>query len=316
MLRFGQPSAPKRTKVGLPYSKLILLLVVLVVALSQLILHFTGAGSDERRKQTEISVKRPDEASADEKSAGRLLLAAGVTSDEDEPREERKRFLSEFERLTLEAVEDQRMPLETEPFMFVLRKVASADADELESYVDSRVTYDNFAIAPQRCRGYVVRFRGTLMRARKSSIDVSDAGLDQVWEGQVVDKNYHWYSYYVVDEPTGFRTRDDVVELVGVFHKNIVYETQALTLKATPLIIAKRLKRYTPPRRQSSGPSAVTRLWRQCEEHPVMGGTLVAAVLGLICLLWILHRREQALARARTMPPASAELDVEIEYDE
>ena len=315
MLRFGQPSAPKRTKVGLPYSKLILLLVVLVVALSQLIPHFTGAGS-QRRTQTDIPVRPPDEASADEKRAGRLLLAANTTSDEDEPAEKRKRFLSDFERLILELVVDQRHPHAKEPLMLVLRKVANADGDELESYVDPRIKYDNFAVAPQRCRGYMVRFLGTLMHVSQLELDVSDAGLEQIWWGQIVDKNYHWYSFYVTDEPRGFATRDDVVELVGLFYNNIVYETQDRGFKATPLIIAKRLKHYSQPRRHSSEPSVAMRLWRQCKKRPVMGGSLVAAVLGLICLLWIYHRREQALERARTMPRASADLDVEIEYDE
>ena len=301
-----------------PYLKLLMLVAVLLVALWRLAPILTGRRAQKKTTRGDIPVKPVRAPTAEEKRSGQVSLASREPSPRDDPAPERKTFLSEFERLTLEGIEDQRMPLEKEPFMFLLRKVAETDVDEFESYVDTRIGYDHFAVAPERCRGHVVRILGSLMRVSRSSDDVSGADIDQIWEGQVVDRLYHWYSFRVLDKPEGFVSRTDLVELVGVFHKIIVYETQAGGFKATPLIIAKRLKHYQRPRSRLSEPSALALVWQKCRDRPALSGALAAVTCVFVVVLLLLQRKRGGLRseRERIIAEKMAELGVHPEDEE
>lgn len=318
MLRFGKTLHPSPHSLAGPYVKVVMLAVVLLVAVWQLVPIVMGSRPERGNRADSIPAKPVPPPTPEEKRAGRVALAQAEPPAERESSPRRKAFLSEFERLTLEGIEDQRMPLEKEPFMFLLRKVAGTDAEDLESFVDSRIGYDHFAVAPDRCRGYVAKFVGTLMRVSRSSVDVSGAGLEQVWEGQVVDRFYHWYSFYVIDKPEGFVARSDVVELTGVFYKIIVYETQAGGFKATPLIIARHLKHHDRPPGRLSGPSAVAQVWHKCKARPVLYVGIGAIAAALVVLLSLLPRLRGGLAseRDRIMAEKMAELDEQLKDEE
>jgi len=260
----------------------------------------------------------PDGGQAGPRAPQVSPVPAAPAPDSEPSPSDTEGFLSEFERLSLVTVVDQRMPLERGPFMFLLEKVARADPKELESYADPRITYTNFAVAPERCRGHVCRVQGKLMRVAGSGVDATEAGIEKLYEGQIIDNNWHWYSFYVIDEPLGFAAHRDLVELVGVFYKVIVYETRAGGLMPTPLIIARQIKPYTDPRSKPKGPGVLSVLWQEFRANPLLSVSLAALVCVLTALLTALcvRRRAAGSVRENILSKKSDSFEVDVEFDE
>ncbi len=226
----------------------------------------------------------------------------------------RKPFLDSVERMAISEEKDQTMRPLKAPLMLLFRKVADTPAETLEAYVDPSVTYDDFATRPLAQRGKVVRFIGTLQRVARSHMDVSEAGLDAIYEGQIRDKNWDLYSFYVTDKPVGFRVMQDVVVLVGVYYTNIVYETRGGGLKATPLIIGRRLTLYQPPRRVEA-PGWTDEALDRLAAHPALAGALAALLLALLALLalWSARRRAARGLRGRAIARQLEQLEKELD---
>lgn len=223
-------------------------------------------------------------------------------------------FLDKFERLVLDDIADQPVRLQSEPFMFMLRKVAQTAPEGLESYVDARITYDCFVDDPAPYRGRVVRFTGTLMRLTKSGVDAAEAGLDSLYEGQVMNASFELYSFYLTDPPQGFSVGDDIVELVGVYYTNIAFQTQSGRYKATPLVIARRLKHHVksqpPPR-----PGAADVVWDRLRDRPALLGVLSVLAVTLVTLAIVVAVRGRARGslRDRVIRHRLSEIDREID---
>ncbi len=230
-----------RLDAGLPgntltYVKLLALLAVLLIALARVLPRLTSEPTEEeRRGRMRVNVRAP-------RAKGRLPT---FVADARGPKPgARSLIVSEDERTRLDSVPDDKSPIGHAQLMLLLRKVQAMSADELRSLADPAVGYTALGVAPEKHRGRVVRFVGTLARVAKSNIDASAAGVSQLYEGQVIGRHYRVYSFYVIDEPAGFKVGKDVVELVGVFFRHIIYETQEGGCRRTPVLIAKEIRHY------------------------------------------------------------------------
>lgn len=319
MLRFGQRTPRRVPGSGPPRLKLAMIALVLLFGAWQVLTRMAIPPPRETPGRRVIPLKPvPDGSQAGPRAPQASAVPAAPAPDSEPNPSDTEGFLSEFERLSLVTVVDQRMPLERGPFMFLLKKVASADPQELESHADPRITYTNFAVAPERCRGHVCRLHGKLMRVASSGVDVTEAGIGKLYEGQIIDNDWHWYSFYVIEEPIGFAAHRDLVELVGVFYKVIVYETRAGGLMPTPLIIARRLKPYTDPGAKPKGPDALSVLWQGLRANPLLSvsfAALACVLTALLSVLWV-RRRAAGSVRENMLSKKADSLEVNVEFDE
>lgn len=176
--------------------------------------------------------------------------------------------------------------LDKDVLLKVLRAVRETPQEELRRRTDPTITWDDFDDTKRReeIKGRVCMFRGTLRRfAETKGVDLSEAGFDTLYEGQLQDRMGRLYSFYCFERPKREIPRSDVATLVGVFFKLIKYPTRRGEQLITPLIVARTIEAEPGAR----PPTPLTR--RLVEETPawvlwaVLGGLLLAAgILGII----------------------------------
>ena len=137
----------------------------------------------------------------------------------------------------------------------VLAILKGTSQQELLARVDESIRWEDF-LDPQRrarIRGRVCRFRGTLRGDLKEcqAVELSEVGLEHLYEGRLQDSVGRWYGFYCLEKPPRQIVRTGVAELVGVFYKLIVSPTRGGGEIVAPLIVARTVtarKAYGPPR--------------------------------------------------------------------
>lgn len=222
------------------------------------------------------------------------------TAHADETRTSRPKWRPlppEKERALLAKLADQvplRAPLHHEAYYYLLNKVQNMTDAELEKDLDTTVAYADCARRPKEIRGRVVEVSGTLLRLERTPLNLSKAGLSAVYEGQIMDRDQHIYSFFLSEPPQPSLVPGDVrvrdsrrVRLRGVFMQVLVYENREDPPKhvATPLIIGRRLVEI---RKRRPGPGRIGWQW-----------IVSLAVLTLAVGFWLFLRLPQRARRRR-----------------
>jgi hypothetical protein len=177
----------------------------------------------------------------------------------------------------------------------MLEAVKEVPQEELEARVDPAIEWKHFN-DPQlreKARGRICQFRGTLRRFTETKgVDMSEAGIDNLYEGQIQDVYGRWFSFYCFQEPPREIKRTDVAVLTGVFYKLISYSTRGGEDLISPLIVA----RTVTPRRGYQGPVAPG---RGVPEWLIYAGLAVGSIAACVALHYIMKRRPTRYERHR-----------------
>jgi hypothetical protein len=180
----------------------------------------------------------------------------------------------------------------------LLQTVAEQSQEGLRTLADRELGWEDFVDPQSRnaVRGRVCSFRGTLCRWMENlQLDLSGTGLEKLYEGQILDGDGRFYSFYCFEGPPGQVDESDIAELTGIFYGLIKYPTRGGEELVTPLIVARGL---TFQRRPSAPGPLTGRLLTQLP-HWARWAT-VGAVALIVCLVGsLLMRRRPAELRLR-----------------
>jgi hypothetical protein len=213
------------------------------------------------------------------------------------------------ERELLARVQDQ-FPLsvkeQKEAYYLLLKKARVWSQDELESAADRKIRYDDFAAQPRIIRGAVVEVHGQLLRLVPTAMDRAQSGFSAVYEGEILDRDQHVYSFVLTETPSAEFLPGQVslanhvaVKLSGFFLQVLAHRSKEGDLFASPLIIGKSLVKVT-----ASSTSGRTWDW--------VGVALLTAVafMMLVTLLRLTRRRRTATRLSRQeMEEAARDLE-------
>lgn len=177
----------------------------------------------------------------------------------------------------------------------MLEAVKEVPQEELEARVDHSIEWEHFN-APQlreKARGRICQFKGTLRRFTETKgVDMAEAGIENLYEGQVQDVYGRWFSFYCLQEPPREIERTDVAVLTGVFYKLIRYTTRGGEELISPLFVARTIT----PRRGYHGPVAPG---RGVPDWLIYAGLAVGSIAVCVALHYIMKRRPTRYERRR-----------------
>ena len=240
-MRFDTYKRRRRRAPGL--GRIVILCALLVVVMAAMLELQRKARLYEREAREGESASIPPEMLERPRQSG------DFTQEDILSVAEETKLLSHVQDQLPLAVREQRIA-----YYYLLNKLRLQSLDALLQGLDERVRYEDFIDQPQIVRGAVVRVRGHLYRLIRTEMDAKASGLSHVYEGQIRGAQGRMYSIVLVEAPTrdlkpGIVSRKDhiVVEVVGAFLQNVAYADRSGGHSASPLIIAKAMRRVQVP---------------------------------------------------------------------
>jgi len=181
----------------------------------------------------------------------------------------------------------------------VIAAVKSISQQELEARVDETIVWEDFLDDRRRgeIRGRVCQFSGRLYRmVENEAADLSQIGLEHLYEGQIRDALGRMYSFYCFEKPGGETVSSDVAILTGVFYKLIKYTDRAGEDLVTPLIVARTITfrpGYRPPR------SLADRVIEQAPPWALWAGFAAVVAVIIAVTSFLMGRKPPPLRRRR-----------------
>ena len=163
------------------------------------------------------------------------------------------------ERTLLAALTDQQ-PLyvreHREAYYYLLNKAHHMTDSALDSQVNNEITYADYGRQPDIVRGSVVEVTGRLLRLNKTMLQPGKATIPAVYEGQILDRDNHVYSFFLTEppgppfRPGAVRISDGIgARLRGIFMQVLAYDNRENPPKTivSPLLIGRRLIEISAP---------------------------------------------------------------------
>jgi hypothetical protein len=224
-------------------------LVILLVLVSLVFIGNPGK-TKKRDGQDAGEVDSPPAIGYQEKLPDGFLekkLQIEQVEDPGDPDEKKERPKSEVKPFTedpnwMEDVIDRDENLEPEAFYYLIHRVATLPAAELDKIIDPKLDSEDFLRSPSALRGRAVRIRGTLIGLREKDFEENRSGIRTGYIGTMVDNHWEPLSFYILELPEGIKSRD-VIEVRGYFYKIWKYRNQENRILESPLIIGKTAKK-------------------------------------------------------------------------
>lgn len=128
---------------------------------------------------------------------------------------------------------------EARPLYWLLKRAGAIPFEELREKANRNLTYLDFVNRPERYRGRPVAVQGQLRRLIRIKLPENMLGLEDVFYGQLADRDRHLNTFYCLDMPEGVRD-GDIVALYGYFLKKWTYTSEGNYEVHSPVIVAQR----------------------------------------------------------------------------
>ncbi|HUT33584.1 MAG TPA: hypothetical protein VNE39_08905 [Planctomycetota bacterium] len=152
-----------------------------------------------------------------------------------------------FERPTY--LEEPRIPgpivdgnrAEARPLYWLLKRARDIPFEELKAQANSRLTYHDFTLWPERYRALPVAISGELRRLIRISLPDNLLDMPDVFYGQIADQDRKMNTFFCIHVPEGVHHKDPVV-LYGYFLKKWTYKSEGDYEVTSPIFVAQRLR--------------------------------------------------------------------------
>lgn len=174
-------------------------------------------------------------------------------------------------------IEHETQSLEWEPYFYLAHYVMQHGQEELKSKADVKAEWEDVYDDPQKYVGNVVRVTGSLARLRESPVPQNPCGLKAVYQGQIVDKHFRFWTFILTEKPPDDIHEEDLVRVYGPFFKIWEYETNLPNMwKKTAVVVAKSLVKVEPDKR------------------PVLGNTIIVLTALIVVIMFFAVRWDKA----------------------
>lgn len=138
--------------------------------------------------------------------------------------------------------EEAAHTIELLPYSYFLSKVESVSVADLKAGVAARgemPSFDEMMRYPAKYRDKPLKIHGRVLRTeRLENMDGRNiTGVNTIYGGQLRDRDYHIYSFRVVDAKQDFNK--ELVTIYGYLYKRWSYESRSGTYRWTPLIVGR-----------------------------------------------------------------------------
>ena len=168
----------------------------------------------------------------------------------------------------LEAINHKSRSLESEAYYYLAHHVMNRSQPELKAEAEIKTEWVDVFKRPAEHCGRTLRITGELVRLRQAPLPKNPCGLKVVYQGQLVDKHFRFWTFVLLEKPSKDIGLGDSVRVYGPFFKIWEYETNLPNaMKLSAVVVGKRLVRV------------------KFDEPPVMGPVLVVLTMITICVL-------------------------------
>ena len=207
-----------------------------------------------------------DDSPADEIREDPLPFQPARTPDGKGPTEPGGEF--PYGPEALEAINHKSRSLESEAYYYLAHHVMNRSQPELKAEAEIKTEWVDVFKRPAEHCGRTLRITGELVRLRQAPLPKNPCGLKVVYQGQLVDKHFRFWTFVLLEKPSRDIGLGDSVRVYGPFFKIWEYETNLPNaMKLSAVVVGKRLVRV------------------KFDEPPVMGPVLVILTMITICVL-------------------------------
>jgi len=181
----------------------------------------------------------------------------------------------------LEKVDHSSRALEWEPYFYLANYVMKRSAADLRREALPDVRWRDVYNDPDKYEGKVLRVTGSLARLRVAPLpDSNPCNLKEVYQGQIIDKYFRFWTFILTEKPPKAIRKDDTVRVYGTFFKIWEYETNMPNArKLTAVIVGKNFVQV------------------EIDKTPAMGKTIAALTLLTVVILLFAVRWDRAKDR-------------------
>jgi hypothetical protein len=163
---------------------------------------------------------------------------------------------------------------------------------------DTKVQWADVCDDPLKHTGQVVRVTGSLARLREAPVPPNPCDLKAVYQGQVVDKDFRFWTFILTEKPPEDIREDDLVRIYGPFFKIWEYETNIPnTWKLTAVVVARNFVRV------------------EADKTPVLGIAIIVLTAVIVVVMFVAVRWDKvrdAEARAKRQEKMKGKRPAEI----
>ena len=141
----------------------------------------------------------------------------------------------------LEKVKHKNSFLEPEAYFYLANDVMIKSQEQLRKEANRKVTWRDVFIEPKKYQGTTMAITGSLARIREAPLASNPCGLKSVFQGQIIDKDWRFWTFILIEGPDKSFQEGDLVRVYGQFFKIWEYETNLPnTRKLNAVIVGKR----------------------------------------------------------------------------
>ncbi|MDA0837453.1 MAG: hypothetical protein O3B01_08540 [Planctomycetota bacterium] len=141
----------------------------------------------------------------------------------------------------LEKINHKNRYLEPEAYYYLANEVMKRPQEQLRDEANREVTWSDVFVDPQKYQGTTLAITGSLARIREAPLQANPCGLKSVYQGQLIDKDWRFWTFILIERPDKSFQDGDLVRVYGKFFKIWEYETNLPnTSKLNAVIVGKR----------------------------------------------------------------------------
>jgi hypothetical protein len=140
----------------------------------------------------------------------------------------------------LEKINHKNRYLEPEAYYYLANQVMNKSQEQLREEALRKVTWRDVFLDPQKYQGKTMAITGSLARIREAPLKANPCGLKSVYQGQLIDSQWRFWTFILIDRPDKSFQEGDLVRVYGQFFKIWEYETNLPnTRKLNAVIVGK-----------------------------------------------------------------------------
>ena len=141
----------------------------------------------------------------------------------------------------LEKINHKNRYLEPEAYFYLANEVMNKSQEQLREEANREVTWRDVFLDPRKYQGMTMAITGSLARIREAPLKDNACGLKSVYQGQIIDKDWRFWTFILIERPDESFQDGDLVRVYGQFFKIWEYETNLPnTRKLNAIIVGKR----------------------------------------------------------------------------